>query len=82
MVERIQLLASGIVPTVGWYCDEIHFSIAFLHLQLATGLSTLPQAQEISRACVTRPSPLVVGIWELAYFSYCKRQKLGMEAWE
>jgi len=34
MVERIQLLASGIVPTVGWYCDEIHFSIAFLHLQL------------------------------------------------
>ena len=30
-------LASGIVPTVGWYCNEIHFSICILTLAI-TGL--------------------------------------------
>ena len=34
MVQRIQLLASSIVPTVQWYYDEIHFSICILTLTL------------------------------------------------
>jgi len=34
MVQRIQLLASSIVPTVRWYYDEIHFSICILTLTI------------------------------------------------
>ena len=37
MVQRIQHLASSIVPTVRWYYDEIHFSICILTLTI-TGL--------------------------------------------
>ena len=50
--------ASGIVPTVRWYYNEIHFQFAFLHLQLQCfSASASPRNQ----ACVTRPSPLVGG---------------------
>ena len=41
-----------------WYYDEIHFSN--LH-SYAHNSSALPQAQV--RACDTRPSPLVGGVW-------------------
>ena len=34
MVQRIQLLASSIVPNVQWYYDEIHFSIYILTLTI------------------------------------------------
>ena len=37
MVQRIQLLASSIVPTIQWCYDEIHFSIFILTLTI-TGL--------------------------------------------
>jgi len=40
MVQRIQVLASSIVPTVQWYYDEIHFPICILTLTI-TGLQHL-----------------------------------------
>jgi len=46
MVQRIQLLASSIVPTVGWYYDEIHFPICVLILTNYRALA-LPLALEI-----------------------------------
>ena len=55
MLQRIQRLASSIVPTMQWYYDD-----AFLHLQLQ-GFST--SASPRNRACVTRPSPVVGGVW-------------------
>ena len=66
VVQWIQLLASSIVPTMRWYYNEIHFSIciAFIHLQLQ-GFSA--SASPRNRACVTRPSPLVGGVWARDY---------------
>ena len=68
VVQWIQLLASSIVPTMRWYYNEIHFSIciAFIHLQLQ-GFSA--SASPRNRACVTRPSPLVGGVWAQDYLS-------------
>jgi len=67
MVQRIQLLASSIVPTVQWYHGTMMrfiFQFAFLHLQLqGFSTSTCPRNQ----ACVTRPSPLVGGVWARDY---------------
>ena len=46
MVQRMQLLASSIVPTLGWYYDEILFPICVLILTNYWA-SALPLAQEI-----------------------------------
>jgi len=62
MVQRIQLqLVALSLPCDGTIMRFI-FQLAFLHLQ---GFST--SASPRNRACVTRPSPLVGGVWARDY---------------
>jgi len=77
MVQQMQLVASGIVPTIRWYYDEIHFSICILKLTI-TGLQHFHQLKE-SGLCNQTLSPCGWGLGtRLAIWGHAPPKEIWM----